>query len=173
MFSSGAVTTCFYDLGLSRIGLEHLSFRLLGERYYRLRLRRGSTLLARLLVVINQRNNFIAYRKMILLMLNHFWRLLYILIAFSKPKNFNLNFRSTIIFHRLFPHTTLYLQEIYIFYLSEGFIKSSSDQNCLMKHYPCDITYNKLITRTIYITRMRLLSVFYTLSSEFLWYWAL
>ena len=27
-FSSGAVTTCFYDLGLSGLGLDHLTFRL-------------------------------------------------------------------------------------------------------------------------------------------------
>ena len=27
-FSSGAITTCFYDLGLSRLGCEHPTFRL-------------------------------------------------------------------------------------------------------------------------------------------------
>ena len=31
-FSSGAVTTCFYDLGMSRLGFEHLTFRLRGQR---------------------------------------------------------------------------------------------------------------------------------------------
>ena len=31
-FSSGAVTTCLYDLGLSWLGFEHPTFRLLGER---------------------------------------------------------------------------------------------------------------------------------------------
>ena len=31
-FSSGAVTTCFYDLGLSRRGFEHPTFRLRGQR---------------------------------------------------------------------------------------------------------------------------------------------
>ena len=30
-FSSGAVTTCFYDLGLSRLPFEHPNFRLRGE----------------------------------------------------------------------------------------------------------------------------------------------
>ena len=30
--SSGAVTTCFNDLGLSRLGFEHPTFRLWGER---------------------------------------------------------------------------------------------------------------------------------------------
>ena len=34
MFSyvSGAFTTCFYDLGLSRLGFEHQSLRLRGQR---------------------------------------------------------------------------------------------------------------------------------------------
>ena len=31
-FSSGAVTTCFYDLGLSRLEFEYPTFRLLGQR---------------------------------------------------------------------------------------------------------------------------------------------
>ena len=30
-FNSGAVTTCFYDLGLSRLAFEHPNFRLRGE----------------------------------------------------------------------------------------------------------------------------------------------
>ena len=34
---SGAVTTCYDDLGLSRLGFEHPAFRMLSERYYRLR----------------------------------------------------------------------------------------------------------------------------------------
>ena len=29
--SSGAVTTCFYDLGMSRLGFEHPTFRLRGQ----------------------------------------------------------------------------------------------------------------------------------------------
>ena len=40
-FSSGAVTTCFYDLGLSGLGLEYPAFRLRGQRSNRLRHRRG------------------------------------------------------------------------------------------------------------------------------------
>ena len=38
---SGGVTTCFYDLGLSRLGIEHPTFRLQGERSNTLRHRRG------------------------------------------------------------------------------------------------------------------------------------
>ena len=33
-FSSVAVTTCFYDLGLSRLGFEHPNFCIQGERYH-------------------------------------------------------------------------------------------------------------------------------------------
>ena len=40
-FVSGTVTTCFYDLGLSWLGLEHQTFRLRGERSYPLRNHRG------------------------------------------------------------------------------------------------------------------------------------
>ena len=36
-FGSGAVTNCLKDLGLSRLGFEHPTFRLRGERSYRLR----------------------------------------------------------------------------------------------------------------------------------------
>ena len=36
-FGSGAVTTRFYDLGLSRLGFEHPIFRLQGKRSNRLR----------------------------------------------------------------------------------------------------------------------------------------
>ena len=36
-FGSGAVTICFNDLGLSRLGFEHPTFRLRGERSNRLR----------------------------------------------------------------------------------------------------------------------------------------
>ena len=36
-FGSEAVTTCFYDLCLSRLGLELLTFRLRGEHSNRLR----------------------------------------------------------------------------------------------------------------------------------------
>ena len=40
-FSSGAVATCFYDLGLSRLGFEHPMFRLRGKHSNPLRHRRG------------------------------------------------------------------------------------------------------------------------------------
>ena len=40
-FSSGTVTTCFNNLGLSPLGIEHLTFRMRGERSDRLRHRRG------------------------------------------------------------------------------------------------------------------------------------
>ena len=40
-FSGGAVTICFYDLGLSRMGFEHPNFRMRSERSNRLRDRRG------------------------------------------------------------------------------------------------------------------------------------
>ena len=36
-FGSGAVTNCLKDLGLSRLGFEHPTFRLRGECSYRLR----------------------------------------------------------------------------------------------------------------------------------------
>ena len=39
--SSGAVTTCFCDLGLSRLEFEHSTFRMQGKRSYRVRHRRG------------------------------------------------------------------------------------------------------------------------------------
>ena len=42
MFSSGTVTTCFYDLGLSRLGFEYPTFRMQGKRSNRLRHRHGS-----------------------------------------------------------------------------------------------------------------------------------
>ena len=32
VFGSGALTTCFYDLGLSRLEFEHPTFRLRGDR---------------------------------------------------------------------------------------------------------------------------------------------
>ena len=35
--SSGAVTTCFYDLGLSHLGFEHPTFQLRGQRSNTLR----------------------------------------------------------------------------------------------------------------------------------------
>ena len=38
-----AVTTCFYDLGLSRFGFGHPTFRMRGERSNRLRHRDGAT----------------------------------------------------------------------------------------------------------------------------------
>ena len=40
-FSNGAVTTCFYDVGPSRLGFEHPTFRLRDQRFNRLRHRRG------------------------------------------------------------------------------------------------------------------------------------
>ena len=40
-FSSGAVTTCFYHLGLSRLRFEHPTFRLRGQRCNPLRHLRG------------------------------------------------------------------------------------------------------------------------------------
>ena len=40
-FFGWAVTICFNDLGLSRLGFEHPTFRLRGERSNRLRHRRG------------------------------------------------------------------------------------------------------------------------------------
>ena len=40
-FGSGAVTTSFYDLGLSRLGFEYPIFRFRGERSSPLRHRRG------------------------------------------------------------------------------------------------------------------------------------
>ena len=43
-FGSGVVTTCFYDLCLSRLGFEHPTFRIRGERCNRLRHRDGTTL---------------------------------------------------------------------------------------------------------------------------------
>ena len=40
-FRSGAVTTCFYDLGLSRLGFEHPTLRLRGQYSNPLRHCRG------------------------------------------------------------------------------------------------------------------------------------
>ena len=40
-FGSGAVTTCFYEQGLSRLRFEHPTFRLRGERSKRMRHRRS------------------------------------------------------------------------------------------------------------------------------------
>ena len=41
VYSSGAVTTCFYVLGLSRLGFEHPTFRLRGQYSNPVRHRRG------------------------------------------------------------------------------------------------------------------------------------
>ena len=41
-FGSSAVTICLNDLGLSRLGFKHPTFRLRGERFNLLRHRRGS-----------------------------------------------------------------------------------------------------------------------------------
>ena len=41
VFGSGAVTTCFYDFGLSRQGFKHPTFRLGGERSNQLRQHRS------------------------------------------------------------------------------------------------------------------------------------
>ena len=43
-FSSGAVTSCFYDLGLSRLGFENPTFRLRGQRSNPVRHRRDETM---------------------------------------------------------------------------------------------------------------------------------
>ena len=43
-FNSGAVTTCFSDLALSRLGYEHPTFRLRGERCNPLHYRRDSSI---------------------------------------------------------------------------------------------------------------------------------
>ena len=40
-FSSGAVTSCFYDYGLSRLGFKRPTFRLRGQRSYPLHHRCG------------------------------------------------------------------------------------------------------------------------------------
>ena len=45
-FSWGAVTTCFYDLCLSRLGFEHPTVRLRGERSNRLHRLRGLNICA-------------------------------------------------------------------------------------------------------------------------------
>ena len=45
-FSSGTVTTCFYGLGLSRLGFEHQTFRLRGQHSNPLRHRRGNNSLS-------------------------------------------------------------------------------------------------------------------------------
>ena len=42
-YNTEAVTTCFYDLGLSRLGFGHPTFRMQGERSNRLRHRGGAT----------------------------------------------------------------------------------------------------------------------------------
>ena len=44
VFGSGAVTTSFYDLGLSRLGFEHPTFHLQGQRTHPLRQRHGQVL---------------------------------------------------------------------------------------------------------------------------------
>ena len=43
-FGSGAVTTCIYDLGLSRLGSKHQTFRMRGQRSNRLQHRGSSPL---------------------------------------------------------------------------------------------------------------------------------
>ena len=40
-FSSGDVITCFYDLGLSRLGFEHPTYHFRGQRSNPVRHRRG------------------------------------------------------------------------------------------------------------------------------------
>ena len=51
-FSSGAVTTCFHDLGLSQLGFEHPTFRLRGQRFNPLRQGRGYVTLRILIIFI-------------------------------------------------------------------------------------------------------------------------
>ena len=41
---------------------------------------------------------------------------IYILVAFTKPTYLNVNLHSAIIFHRIFPHTTLHFQIIFLFF---------------------------------------------------------
>ena len=41
IFCAWTRTTCFYDLGLSRLGFKHPTFRLRGQRSNPLRQRRG------------------------------------------------------------------------------------------------------------------------------------
>ena len=50
---SGAVTTCFNDIGLSLLGLKHPNFRLWGDRSYPLRHRRNSNCLNTLVFVLS------------------------------------------------------------------------------------------------------------------------
>ena len=57
VLSSGAVITCFYDLGLSRLGFEHPTFRLRGLRSNRLRHRRGK-------LVLRQSIDFKMYKQL-------------------------------------------------------------------------------------------------------------
>ena len=52
-FSSGAVTTCFYDLGLSQLGFKHPTFRLRGLHFNLLRQRRGEQFV---IVILNSRD---------------------------------------------------------------------------------------------------------------------
>ena len=52
-FGSGAVTTCFNDIGLSLLGLKHPNFRLWGDRSYPLRHRRNSNCLNTLVFVLS------------------------------------------------------------------------------------------------------------------------
>ena len=51
-FSSGAVTTCFYDLGLSRLGFEHTTFSSRGQHSSTLCHRRGLTAITILISAI-------------------------------------------------------------------------------------------------------------------------
>ena len=54
VFSSGAATTCFYDLGLRRLGFKHPTFRLRDERSNLLRHRRSRSYQYFLIIIIYQ-----------------------------------------------------------------------------------------------------------------------
>ena len=62
-FSCGAVTTSFYDLGLSRLGLKHPTFRLRGERTNSMRHRRGLNTTLRFFNLLKSKVTWKIYKK--------------------------------------------------------------------------------------------------------------
>ena len=58
---SGAVTSCFFDLCLSRLGFEHPTLRLRGERSNPLRHRRGANILAQIKINVYIRKMFFGF----------------------------------------------------------------------------------------------------------------
>ena len=64
-FGIGAFTTCFYDLCLSRLGFEHQTFRLRGERSSQLRLHRGP--------LTKENYSFLQFKPMELLFTMELW----------------------------------------------------------------------------------------------------